>query len=329
MTLANVMRPGPFIFIALLAALLFSGAPEAKALARFAGSPYEENGGKTLFHILDAETGLYYFDRRYYDEYLGRFIQADDTIADLSNPQSYNRYSYCLNDPLRYTGPDGRAPSDWANAWSSTINAGASYVSAGPSHWIYNGTVGTLNSLVGGVAEPLRFGSTAGALSGSGNATARQIAVGTVQEVGRAAAIVPVGAAIGKGVGTLTGVVAGTAQREAVGEVAGTAESAVHRVVTPGKAQFQLRSGEQGLSVFDASKVSPGDILSAFREGSQLTTKTVKEIEGLGLKVEKTPGDANLPQHLQEAHMEIRPGPNMTTRPKFKQAIKKLEPPTQ
>jgi hypothetical protein len=48
-----------------------------------------------------------------------------------------------------------------------------------------------------------------------------------------------------------------------------------------------------------------------------------------GLKVEKTPGHPDLPQHLQEAHMEIRPGPNMTTRPEFKQAIKKLEPPAQ
>ncbi|MGA2279118.1 MAG: RHS repeat-associated core domain-containing protein [Verrucomicrobiota bacterium] len=57
--------------------------------------------------ILDAETGLYYYNFRYYDPELGRFIQADDRIPDLSNPQSYNRYSYCLNNPLRYTDPDG------------------------------------------------------------------------------------------------------------------------------------------------------------------------------------------------------------------------------
>jgi RHS repeat-associated protein len=57
--------------------------------------------------ILDAETGLYYYNARYYDPELGRFIQADTKIPDLSNPQSYNRYSYCLNNPLRYTDPDG------------------------------------------------------------------------------------------------------------------------------------------------------------------------------------------------------------------------------
>jgi len=147
--------------------------------------------------IKDDETGLYYFNARYYDPELGRFTQPDRRIPDLSNPQSYNRYSYCVNNPLRYNDPDGRAPSDWANAWSSAINRGATYISAGPSHWIYNGTVGSLNSLVGGLAEPLRFGSTAGALSGSGHATAGQIALGALQEAGRAAAIVPVGAAIG------------------------------------------------------------------------------------------------------------------------------------
>ena len=44
---------------------------------------------------------------RYYDPELGRFIQPDTVIPDLSNPQSYNRYSYCVNNPLRYTDPTG------------------------------------------------------------------------------------------------------------------------------------------------------------------------------------------------------------------------------
>jgi RHS repeat-associated protein len=171
--------------------------------------------------ILDGETGLYYFNARYYDPELGRFTQPDSRIADLGNPQSYNKYTYCVNNPLRYTDPDGRAPSDWANAWSSVINRGATYVSAGPSHWIWNGTVGSLNTFVGGLAEPLRFGSTAGALSGSGHATAGQIALGTLQEAGRAAAIIPVGAAIGKGTGALVTSLTAGGEDEAVGELSG------------------------------------------------------------------------------------------------------------
>src|SRR5437667_5692853 len=52
--------------------------------------------------VLDAETGLYYYNARYYDPGLARFIQADTVIPDLGNPQSYNRYSYALNNPLKY-----------------------------------------------------------------------------------------------------------------------------------------------------------------------------------------------------------------------------------
>jgi RHS repeat-associated protein len=57
--------------------------------------------------IFDAESGLYYYNARYYDPELGRFVQPDSLIPDLSNPQSYNRYSYVLNNPLRYNDPSG------------------------------------------------------------------------------------------------------------------------------------------------------------------------------------------------------------------------------
>jgi RHS repeat-associated protein len=57
--------------------------------------------------VKDDETGLYYYGARYFDPELGRFIQPNHVIQDLSNPQSYNRYSYCVNDPLRYTDPTG------------------------------------------------------------------------------------------------------------------------------------------------------------------------------------------------------------------------------
>ena len=57
--------------------------------------------------ILDEDTGLYYYNSRYYIPELARFGQADDIISDIGNPQSWNRYSYVLNNPLRYTDPSG------------------------------------------------------------------------------------------------------------------------------------------------------------------------------------------------------------------------------
>ena len=44
---------------------------------------------------------------RYYDPEIGRFISADTIVPDPTNPQSLNRYSYCLNNPLKYIDPSG------------------------------------------------------------------------------------------------------------------------------------------------------------------------------------------------------------------------------
>lgn len=44
---------------------------------------------------------------RIYDPVIGRFQSADPYIQDPNNQQSYNRYSYVLNDPLILTDPTG------------------------------------------------------------------------------------------------------------------------------------------------------------------------------------------------------------------------------
>ncbi|MDD5095640.1 MAG: RHS repeat-associated core domain-containing protein [Dehalococcoidia bacterium] len=53
------------------------------------------------------QTGLYYYGARFYDATIGRFISPDSLVPDMANPQSLNRYSYCLNNPLVYTDPTG------------------------------------------------------------------------------------------------------------------------------------------------------------------------------------------------------------------------------
>ncbi len=59
----------------------------------------------------DAESGLYNYDARLYDPVIGRFISPDSVIPDQYNPQSLNRYSYCLNNPLVYNDPTGHTPA--------------------------------------------------------------------------------------------------------------------------------------------------------------------------------------------------------------------------
>jgi RHS repeat-associated protein len=76
------------------------------------GATRLQTGGDCVNHKFtgqeeDSETGLYYYGARYYDPVLGRFISADTIVPDFSNPQSLNRYSYVLNNPLKYTDPTG------------------------------------------------------------------------------------------------------------------------------------------------------------------------------------------------------------------------------
>jgi len=57
--------------------------------------------------VEDDTIGLYFYNSRFYDPSLGRFIQADTIVPNPSDPQDLNRYSYVRNNPLRYTDPSG------------------------------------------------------------------------------------------------------------------------------------------------------------------------------------------------------------------------------
>ena len=58
----------------------------------------------------DSESGLDDFDARHYSSSLGRFMHSDPLgmfAADISVPQSWNLYSYVMNNPLSFIDPDG------------------------------------------------------------------------------------------------------------------------------------------------------------------------------------------------------------------------------
>ena len=60
----------------------------------------------------NRELGLLYYQARYYLPGIGRFASADTLVPDPANPQAYNRYTYALNSPLRYTDPTGHVCYD-------------------------------------------------------------------------------------------------------------------------------------------------------------------------------------------------------------------------
>jgi RHS repeat-associated protein len=54
-----------------------------------------------------ADVNLYYYNARWYDPELGRFIQADTIVPEPGSAKSYDRYMYVNNNPVRYTDPSG------------------------------------------------------------------------------------------------------------------------------------------------------------------------------------------------------------------------------
>ena len=68
----------------------------------------------------DNETQLDFAEARMYQNLHGRFTAVDPLLASgkSANPQTFNRYVYCLNNPLIFTDPDGLQ----AGRWVQTVN---------------------------------------------------------------------------------------------------------------------------------------------------------------------------------------------------------------
>jgi len=76
----------------------------------------------------DPESGLIYFEARYYDPRIGLFIQQDPALQDLNspefryammNPQLLNPYTYAGNNPMNFVDPNGEQAVEAAVATGS------------------------------------------------------------------------------------------------------------------------------------------------------------------------------------------------------------------
>ena len=84
----------------------------------FAFGPEKEGKGEPSFtsirytgHERDVANDLLgtldYMHARYYNGALGRFLSLDPVTGDAKSPQTWNRYTYALNNPLNLTDPTG------------------------------------------------------------------------------------------------------------------------------------------------------------------------------------------------------------------------------
>lgn len=79
--------------------------------------------GYTLHEHLD-DFGLINMNGRVYDPLMAQFFSPDPHIQAPGNWFNYNRYAYCLNNPLRYSDPTGEK---WEWKWLN------------PVHWLSKG----------------------------------------------------------------------------------------------------------------------------------------------------------------------------------------------
>lgn len=151
-------------------------------------------------HLWLPEFGIIHMEARLYDPMLGRFLSPDPYVQAPDSPQNFNRYSYCLNNPLIYSDPTG----EWfgiddliigaiggivnlgvnifqgnikGNFWQVIGKSFAAFGSGavagiaaeyGPAGWALGGAlVGSTNTwLGGGNAGDVLVGSVYGAASG-------------------------------------------------------------------------------------------------------------------------------------------------------------------
>ena len=116
---ASIDGGGVFLHADILGTPTLFTALDGGVVRRIAFSPYGSvrqdsavgaglpNGIRFTGQEGDPETGLVCLGQRYYDPRLGRFISPDVLAPGVYQVDSWNRYCYGHNNPLRYTDPSG------------------------------------------------------------------------------------------------------------------------------------------------------------------------------------------------------------------------------
>ena len=124
-------------------------------------------------YYLDTETNLYYLQSRYYDSYVGRFINADGQLN--GGLLGYNLFAYCENNPVMYVDPTGEfllsALIIGAVIGAAVMFAATVYADYQDDGEIFNGSIS-----VGDYVLNTITGAAIGALAGGAVSAAPEIA---------------------------------------------------------------------------------------------------------------------------------------------------------
>lgn len=88
------------------------------------GAQISANNYKFTGYEHDSESGLEYAKLRHFSSQYARFVSTDPLSGDVGNPQSLNRYTYVLNNPLRGIDPTGADDDDYEQAFEDDGGGG-------------------------------------------------------------------------------------------------------------------------------------------------------------------------------------------------------------
>lgn len=72
--------------------------------------------------------GLINMNGRMYDPLLSSFLSPDNYMQDPTSQQGFNRYAYCMYNPLKYVDPTGERPLGWSGGSTYYFESNRSYV---------------------------------------------------------------------------------------------------------------------------------------------------------------------------------------------------------
>ena len=117
-------------------------------------------------HEQMAGFALINMNGRMYDPYLQRFLSPDNEIQAPGDAQSYNRYTYCMNNPLMYTDPSGYTWFTQLGNWLGSTGRTIAEVAVGIGVGIaVTALTGGLDLITVGVLCGMAAGASSGALS--------------------------------------------------------------------------------------------------------------------------------------------------------------------
>jgi len=139
------------------------------------GSPLGVGGGNGWLtrgytgHEHVPQVDLINMNGRMYDALLGRMLSPDCYVQDATSTQAYNRYSYVMNNPLKYTDPSGWIaynkqreyamepdPNNYRSGTGGSVGNWGFYANGGASSYNYSGPYSLYAS------NPAQYASTYG-----------------------------------------------------------------------------------------------------------------------------------------------------------------------